>query len=78
MLADEAVEATFNVKDFRAMLGLCDSLGCQIKLLFQGPGDPLVAEPHFAGHHDAVRAGFPWQVWRGHQSAARCLGRSPN
>jgi hypothetical protein len=36
------------------MLGLCDSLGCQIKLLFQGPGMPLVAEPHFVGR-DGVR-----------------------
>ena len=38
------------------MLGLCDSLGCRIKLLFSGPGSPLVAEPLCAGGREGVRS----------------------
>ena len=38
---------TFNLKDFKAMLGLCDHLGSNVMLRFEGPGLPLVVEPHF-------------------------------
>ena len=50
---------TVNLKDFKAMLGLCESLGTHIKLSFDSPGNPLVAEPHFvhAHGHGQVRGG---------------------
>ncbi|PRW61626.1 Cell cycle checkpoint control RAD9A [Chlorella sorokiniana] len=45
--ADEVTDVTINLKDFKAMLGLCENLGVQIRLWFDSPGNPLVAEPHF-------------------------------
>ncbi|EFN51476.1 hypothetical protein CHLNCDRAFT_140230 [Chlorella variabilis] len=45
--ADEATDVTFNMKDFKAILSLCENLGTHIKLCFDSPGNPLVAEPHF-------------------------------
>lgn len=47
--ADEATDVTFNLKDFKAMLSLCESLGTHIRLWFDSPGNPLVAEPCFSG-----------------------------
>jgi hypothetical protein len=53
---------TVNLKDFKAMMGLCESLGTHIKLSFDSPGNPLVAEPHFAhAHgHGQVRGAVDW------------------
>ena len=65
---------TVNLKDFKAMLGLCESLGTHIKLSFDSPGNPLVAEPHFAhaGHGQVCVFGWAgrlggaaWQFARG-------------
>ncbi|KAL4452547.1 hypothetical protein ABPG75_008209 [Micractinium tetrahymenae] len=50
--ADEATDVTFNLKDFKAMLSLCENLGTHVRLWFDSPGNPLVAEPSFpAGAH---------------------------
>ncbi|KAI3432588.1 hypothetical protein D9Q98_004136 [Chlorella vulgaris] len=49
--ADEATDVTVNLKDFKAMLSLCENLGTHIKLCFDSPGNPLVAEPHFPHAH---------------------------
>lgn len=38
---------TVNLKDFKAMLTLCEALGAQLRLWFDSPGNPLVAEPLF-------------------------------
>jgi hypothetical protein len=46
------VEATFNVRDFRAMLALCAGLDCPVAISFQGPGCPLVAEPELGADGD--------------------------
>jgi cell cycle checkpoint control protein RAD9A len=46
------VEATFNVRDFRAMLALCAGLDCPVAISFQGPGSPLVAEPELGADGD--------------------------
>lgn len=45
-------DVTFNLKDFRAMLQLCDGLRADICLRFDSAGDPLVVGPHLA-HGDA-------------------------
>lgn len=46
---------TVNLKDFKAMLGLCENLGAQLRLWFDGPGNPLVVEPHFPHAQGQVR-----------------------
>ncbi len=53
--SDEATDVTFNLKAFKAMLSLCENLGTHIRLWFDSPGNPLVAEPCFAaGTHGQV------------------------
>ena len=44
---DEATDVTINLKDLKAILSLCENLGTNMKLCFDSPGNPLVAEPHF-------------------------------
>lgn len=44
-----AYDATFNVRDLRALLGLCEAMGAEVALRFERPGTPLLAEPHFGG-----------------------------
>ncbi|KAK9805902.1 hypothetical protein WJX73_003364 [Symbiochloris irregularis] len=43
--ADPA-DVTFNLKDFKAMLSLCEALGSNVELRFEAPGNPLVVRPH--------------------------------
>jgi hypothetical protein len=44
-------DVTFNLKDLRALLGLCEDMGANMGLAFSGPGAPLLAEPvHPPGH----------------------------
>ena len=49
---------TVNLKDFRAVLGLAEALGAQLSLWFDGPGSPLVAEPHFPLSQGQASAGL--------------------
>lgn len=49
---------TFNMKDFKAILSLCENLGTHIKLCFDSPGNPLVAEPHFPNVNGQVGCGL--------------------
>ena len=56
---DEATDVTINLKDFKAMLSLCENLGTHIRLWFDGPGNPLVAEPSFPHAHGQVCQ----QIW---------------
>ncbi len=44
-------DVTFNVKDLRCLLALCEHMGANISLLFDTAGMPLLAEPHFRGTH---------------------------
>ncbi|KAL3142662.1 hypothetical protein ABBQ38_002971 [Trebouxia sp. C0009 RCD-2024] len=50
--SDAVSDVTFNVKDFRHMLSMCESLGASVAIRFDQPGAPLVVEPHFRGTHD--------------------------
>ncbi|GAB4818714.1 hypothetical protein N2152v2_005760 [Parachlorella kessleri] len=45
--AEGDADVTFNLKDFKAMLSLCENLNSNVMLRFEGPGQPLVVEPHF-------------------------------
>lgn len=47
--ADEASDVTFNLKDFKAMLWLCENLNSDVMIRVAGTGMPLVVEPHFHG-----------------------------
>lgn len=49
--SDAVSDVTFNVKDFRHMLSMCESLGASVAIRFDQPGAPLVVEPHFRGTH---------------------------
>lgn len=56
--SDSISDVTFNLKDFKHMLAMCESLGARVAIRFDQPGAPLVVEPHFVGTH--VRACNPW------------------
>ena len=49
--SDAVSDVTFNVKDFRHMLSMCESLGAGVAIRFDQPGAPLVVEPQFRGSH---------------------------
>jgi len=42
----EATDVTFNIKDFRCMVQLCEMMPANMVLRFAEPGHPLVVEPH--------------------------------
>lgn len=44
--ADAACDVTFNLRDFKAMLTLCEALTADVAIRFGQPGSPLVVEPH--------------------------------
>ena len=47
--SDRPSDATFNFKDFKAMLGLCEALRGGISIYIQGVGQPAVLTPHVPG-----------------------------
>ncbi|KAA6424868.1 MAG: cell cycle checkpoint control RAD9A-like [Trebouxia sp. A1-2] len=49
---DAVSDVTFNLKDFKHMLSMCESLGASVAIRFDQPGAPLVVEPHFTGNHE--------------------------
>ncbi|KAK9829514.1 hypothetical protein WJX72_006295 [[Myrmecia] bisecta] len=49
--SEEASDVTFNLKDFKTMLSLCESMGANVAIRFDQPGQPLVVEPQFRGAH---------------------------
>ena len=49
--SDAVSDVTFNLKDFKHMLSMCESLGASVAIRFDQPGAPLVVEPHFRGNH---------------------------
>lgn len=53
--SDSIAEVTFNIKDFRAMLSLCEALSCDIRIFFLNPGHPLVVEAYFNVDQGSVR-----------------------
>ena len=44
--ADEPADVTFNLKDFKVMLGWCMSMDMDMAIRFQSPGAPLLVEPY--------------------------------
>jgi len=48
----EATDVTFNLKDFRCMVQLCEAMTANMVLRFDQPGLPLVVEPHL--HSGAI------------------------
>lgn len=49
--SDAISDVTFNLKDFKHMLSMCESLGASVAIKFDQPGAPLVVEPQFRGSH---------------------------
>ncbi|CAL8471520.1 g11062 [Coccomyxa elongata] len=45
--SSEASDVTFNLKDFKAMLVLCEGLGANVTICFEQPGAPLLVQPLF-------------------------------
>ena len=45
--SDSVADVTFNLKDFKQMLSLCESLSASVAIRFDQPGSPLVVEPLF-------------------------------
>ena len=44
--AAQATDVTFNLKDFKCMVQLCEAMTANMILRFDQPGAPLVVEPH--------------------------------
>lgn len=55
---DAVSDVTFNLKDFKHMLSMCESLGASVAIRFDQPGAPLVVEPHFTGNHVSSSLGL--------------------
>ena len=55
--SEETADVTFNVKDLKALVQLCEAMAANVLIRFQGPGMPLVAEPHFGASNTHVRRG---------------------
>lgn len=56
--SDAVSDVTFNLKDFKHMLSMCESLGASVAIRFDQPGAPLVVEPHFRGNHVSSTLGL--------------------
>ena len=61
--ADAACDVTFNLRDFKAMLTLCEALNADVAIRFGQPGSPLVVEPHLPAQAAQVirPADGPWK-----------------
>ena len=53
--SSEATDVTFNLKDFRAVLVLCEGLGTNVAICFDQPGSPLLVQPVFHSSNPLVR-----------------------
>ncbi len=53
--SSEASDVTFNLKDFKAMLVLCEGLGANVTICFDQPGAPLLVQPLFHSNNPLVR-----------------------
>jgi hypothetical protein len=62
-------DITFNLKDLRALLALCEDMGANMGLAFSGPGAPLLAEPVQPPGHTVGGGGVGW-VGRGEERRA--------
>ena len=59
--SDEIGDVTFNLKDFKHMLRLCEAFNANVMLSFGMPGAAVVAAPAFAG--DQVSAANARASW---------------
>ena len=48
--SDSVADVTFNLKDFKQMLSLCEALNASVAIRFDQPGSPLVVEPLLREH----------------------------
>lgn len=46
----QATDVTFNIKDFKCMVHLCEMMPANMILRFAEPGHPLIIEPHLNGN----------------------------
>ena len=53
--SSEATDVTFNLKDFKAVLVLCEGLGTNVAICFDQPGSPLLVQPVFHSSNPLVR-----------------------
>ncbi len=67
--SDVVSDVTFNLKDFKHMLSMCESLGASVAIRFDQPGAPFVVEPHFRGNHVSWSLGL--HLIASHVSPAR-------
>ena len=54
--AGQLSDVTFNLKDFKAMLSLCEAMHADVAIHFDTPGQPLVVGPHLSHADSSVRA----------------------
>jgi len=52
--SSEATDVTFNLKDFKAVLVLCEGLGTNVAICFDQPGSPLLVQPVFHSSNPLV------------------------
>ncbi len=60
--SDEIGDVTFNLKDFKHMLSLCEAFNANVMLSFGMPGAAVVAAPAFAGDQVSANARASWHA----------------
>ena len=53
--SSQTTDVTFNLKDFKALLVLCEGLGANVAICFDQPGSPLLVHPVFHSNNPLVR-----------------------
>lgn len=56
--SEQPADVTFNLKDFKAMLSLCEAMSSNVAIRFDTPGNPLVVKPHLRGTQAQVGGSF--------------------
>ena len=60
--SSQTTDVTFNLKDFKALLVLCEGLGANVAICFDQPGSPLLVHPVFHSNNPLVR--LLWELHR--------------
>lgn len=62
-------DATFNVRDLKAMVALCEAMHAHVAISFDSPGQPLVVAPHPTGNDGQVPPG----TWESTDGSAQVM-----
>jgi hypothetical protein len=70
----KATDVTFNLKDFKCMVQLCEAMPANMIIRFDQPGAPLVVEPHLSHGMAEVSIISQWLTSPGPRLSTPSLG----